>query len=194
MIKTLFRALLRPFRHRAIARLPSRRFIIETLIPALATAGCQRMLLVGVQSYNVPLYEACARAGITVWSIDYDPASSAYAAPAGHFVGDIRKVDALVQALCFEVILFNGVLGFGINTASAALDALTAMAKVAAPAALLVVGWNPGRTDNAEIEALRPRLRPVSLPDIPAPVEFAPRGRAQRDPHRYEIFTFGGAT
>ncbi len=152
------------------------------------------MLLVGVQSYNLPLYEASARAGITVWSIDYDPASSAYAAPAGHFVGDIREVDALVKELRFDVILFNGVLGFGINTASAALEALAAMTKIAAPGALLVVGWNPGRTDNAEIEALRPRLTPMSLPGILAPVEFGPRGRAQRDPHRYEIFAFGGAS
>ena len=84
-------------------------------------------------------------------------------------------------------------LGFGINTVPAALDALAAMAKIAAPEALLIIGWNPGRTDNAEMEALRPHLMPKPLPKIPVPVEFPPEGRAQRDPHRYEIFTFRGA-
>ena len=176
--------------HRAIEALPSRIYLRDTLIPALAAAGRRRMLFVGVQSYNLPIYPACTEHNIGVWSVDHDPASAIYGAPQGHFVGDVRHIAVLAPELKFDVIVFNGILGFGVNTARDAVAVLAAMEQVAEPAAILVVGWNPGRTDGQEIAALRARLTPTSLGALPAEIEFPPHGRLQRGAHRYEFFKF----
>ena len=176
------------FRDPAITALPSRRWLHEELLPALKAAGHKRVLFVGTQSYNVPFYSRCG--DFTVFSIDPDPANARYGAPGGHYVGLIQDIGGLAPGKVFDVIVFNGVLGFGVNSAADAIDCLQAMA-LAAPEALLVVGWNPGRTDGQEIAAMRLHLRPVTLDKLPHATEFPPQGRAQRDPHRYEFYRFG---
>ena len=179
--------------YQAIEALPSRMYLQDVLIPALAADSRRRMLFVGVQSYNLPLYPACADRNIAVWSVDYDPASARYGAPQGHFVGDVKQIAVLAPTLKFDAIVFNGILGFGVNTAPDAVAALDAMKTVAEPDAVLIVGWNPGRTDGQEIAALRPRLTPTPLGALPSEIEFPPHGRLQRGPHRYEIFKFSRA-
>lgn len=177
-------------RSRAIEALPSRQYMQTTLIPALASAERRRMLFVGAQPYNLAFYRHCEALKIDVWSIDYDSASAPYGAPQGHFVGDIKQIGILAPQLKFDVIVFNGILGFGVNSPADAVSALEAMAQVAEPDALLIIGWNPGRTDGQEIVALRPRLTRATLGDLPSEIEFPAMG-VQRDPHRYEIFKFG---
>lgn len=185
------RFLRRHVRDPRIVKLPSRRYLHEILLPALAADGRGRMLFVGVQSYNLPFYRHCTARGMKVCSIDPDPAGLRYGAPDGHYVGIIQDIAALADGRTFDVIVFNGVLGFGVNSAADALAALAAMARVAEPGAILVIGWNPGRTDGQEIAAMRPRLTAVSLGDVPQSTAYPPLGRPQRDPHLYEIFRFG---
>lgn len=189
MVKNSLNRLWRLYKDRRIARLPSRRYLLTTVIPEFAAGDRRRMLFVGTRSYNRPAYAACTAAGIAVWSIDLDPAAAAQAAPNGHIVGDIREVDRLAGNLAFDTIMFNGVLGWGIDCAGDALGALEAMAKVA-PRGLLFIGWNPGLTDGSEIAAMRPLLKRASLGAIPEVIEFPACGAAQRYPHRYELFTF----
>jgi len=189
MMLSLLKKLSRRLKDRAIARLPSRVFLEATAIPAFAAAGRRRMLVVGTRSYNKPAYDRCVAEGISVWSIDMDPAAAVHGAPDGHLVGNICDIERLAAGLSFDVIIFNGVLAWGLNTASEAAAARTAMAR-AAPDALILIGWNPGRTDDAEIAAMRPGLKSIALGAIPEMIEFPPLGRAQRHPHRYELFTF----
>jgi hypothetical protein len=137
----------------AIQGLPSRRFMQTDVLPAIAAAGCKRMLFVGAQPYNLPFYRAC------------------------------------VAHLTFDVVIYNGILGFGINTVPDALKALESMSKIAEPSALLLIGWNPGLTSDAEITVMRPRLTPAMLGALPQDVLFAARG-IQKHPHRYEVFRF----
>jgi hypothetical protein len=188
---SFIRAWLKKRRHRAIEALPSRIYLQTDILSALAAAGCRRLLFVGAQSYNFPFYRACEALGVSVWSIDFDPTAARYGAPQGHFSGDICNIASLAGPLKFDAIIFNGVFGFGINTASQAIAAVEAMAKVAEKDAILVIGWNPGRTDGQEIAAVRPRLIQSALGKLPGEVEFPARGRAQRNPHRYETFKFG---
>ena len=173
-----------------IKGLPSRRHLEAVMVPALAAAGCRRMLFVGVQSYNLPFYRACDAAGIDVWSIDSNPTASVYGAPRGHFTGDLRETAVLSAAPKFDVIIFNGIIGFGVNSAAAAIAALEAMARAAEPRALLLIGWNPGLTDGQEMEAMRQRLDHASLGDTSRDVVFPAHSWAQRYPHRYEMFRF----
>ncbi len=190
MSLTPLKSLIRTLKDRRIRRLPSRIFLETVVIPALAKAGRRRMLFVGTRSYNQPAYERCTREGIVVWSIDMDASASAHGAPDGHFVGNICDIEKLAGGQSFDVIMFNGVLGWGLNTASEALMAVKAMKNVVAPGGLLFVGWNPGLTDGSEIAILRPLLVPTSAGAIPEEIEFPPRGAAQRYPHRYELFSF----
>ncbi len=184
------KALLRAFKDRRIRRLPSRIFLETVAIPALAEAGRRRMLFVGTRSYNRPAYERCKAEGIAVWSIDMDAAAAAYGAPDGHFVGNICDIATLAGDRRFDVIVFNGVLGWGLNNAPEALSAVKAMKNIVAPGGLLLVGWNPGLTDGAEIAVMRPHLVHTSVGAVPADIVFPARGAAQRYPHRYELFTF----
>ncbi len=177
--------------HHVIKTLPSRAYMHTTLLPATTAAVGRRMLFVGAQSYNQPFYDAARALDVAVWSIDFDPDSAAHGAPNGHFVGDIKRIDALVGDLKFDIIMFNGIFGFGINTPGDAAAALEAMAKVARGGGLLVVGWNPGLTDGREMDVTRGRLHPAHLEGLPAVMEFPAFGRIQRHPHRYEIFRFG---
>lgn len=187
-VRTFIRKIVRD---RAIEGLPSRTYLQTVLLPDLAAAGCQRMLFVGVRSYNLAFYRHCEALKIAVWIIDSDPTAAEYGAPNGHFIGDVRQICALTAGLTFDVIIFNGILGFGINTAQDAIAAFDAMAKVAEPNSLILIGWNPGLTEGREIAALRPRLKPALLGSVSADIEFPAHGRTQRYPHRYEIFTFG---
>lgn len=185
----MLRKLIRGFKDRAIARLPSRIFLDQTVVPALAADGRRRMLAVGTRSYVQGFYQRCTDAGIAVWSIDLDPAAAQHGAPAGHMIGNICDIDRLAAGKTFDVILFNGVLGWGLNEPDEAVRALEAMKKVAEPGAVILIGWNPGRTRGDEVLALQQRLTRTALGNIPAEIVFAPAGRAQRYPHRYELFT-----
>jgi hypothetical protein len=190
MAMTFLKGLIRPFKDWRIGRLPARIYLRATVIPALAASGRRRMLFVGTRSYNRAAYDQCAAEGISVWSIDLDPAAAAFGAPNGHFVGNVCDIETLARHQAFDVIMMNGVLGWGLNDASEAIRAVQAMKKVAAPGALLLVGWNPGLTDGAEVEAVRAFLKRTSLGAIQGEIEFPPHGAAQRYPHRYELFTF----
>ncbi len=186
IIRRIYRRL---FRDPAIAALPSRQWLLDELLPALKAAGRKRMLFVGTQAYNRPFYRQCQ--GLKVFSIDPDPDNARYGAPEGHHIGLVQDIARLAPGETFDVIIFNGIIGFGVNDVPSALDALKAMAGAAAPDALLMIGWNPGRTDDREIAALRSRLMPTTLGALAQVVEFPAYGKAQRNPHVYEFFRFG---
>lgn len=188
MVLSFLKKMVRAYKDRAIGRLPSRIFLEMIAIPAFAAAGKRRMLFVGTRSYNGALYRRCLAEGITVWSIDLDPLAAPHGAPAGHFVGNICDIERLADGKTFDVIICNGVLGWGLDDPAEAVRAFGAMQKVAAPSALILVGWNPGRTSGAEVAAIQPLLTRTALGPIPREIEFPPLGRAQRHPHRYELF------
>ncbi|CAK0772556.1 hypothetical protein CCP4SC76_5580017 [Gammaproteobacteria bacterium] len=146
------------------------------------------MLFVGTQSYNLDIYKQCAAHGVMVWTIDFDPAAARWGVPGRHFVGDIRDIARLASGLRFNIIIFNGILGFGINGHPHAEAAVEAMIAVAEPDGILMVGWNPGRTDNQEIEPFHRRLSATALGPLPAVVDFPPCGQVQPYQHRYEFF------
>jgi hypothetical protein len=186
IIRRIYRRL---FRDPKIAALPSRQWLLQELLPALKAAGHKRMLFVGTQAYNRPFYRECH--GLKVFSIDPDPANARYGAPDGHHVGFVQDIARLAPGATFDVIVFNGIIGFGVNDVPSALDALKAMAGAATPETLLMIGWNPGRTDGQEIAALRPRLIPTPFGPLAQATEFPALGKAQRNPHVYEFFRFG---
>jgi hypothetical protein len=193
IVGPLKRLIPRPFRkriyflvaNRAIEKLPARVFLGEAILPALQ--GRTRMLFVGCRPYNLNFYRECEAKGIAVWTIDIDPKVARWGAPR-HLIGDVREVDLLVSGLRFDIIIANGLLGFGVNCREDAEQTVDALIRVADVDALLIVGWNPGLTDNSEIEAFRTKLTSTTIGPLDIAIEFSPRKPLQPTPHRYEFF------
>ncbi|HMA74626.1 MAG TPA: hypothetical protein VKP67_24520 [Xanthobacteraceae bacterium] len=174
------------FLSRKIENLPSRRFLHDAIIPALLEAGCKSMLFVGVQSYNRECLRRCENASL--WTIDVDPEAARWARADRHIVGDVCVIDQLVPPMCFDAVVMNGVFGYGINEASQARAAICALTKVAKHNAVLVVGWNPGRTiDFCHLAGIKEYLVPIFLGRMASHVEFPP-DEIQSHSHAYDIY------
>jgi hypothetical protein len=173
---------------RRIARLPSRRFIHETLLPLLVGADCANLLFVGIQGYNRQIAGTCARFGLTLWTIDVDPAATCWGAPGRHILGDVREIDRLVAPHLFDAAIMNGVLGYGVDDAPGAEAAIRALATVVKPNGFVVVGWNPGRVaDYRDLAAVSQFLMPAPVGGLQTSVEFLPDA-VQPYPHRYDLY------
>ena len=182
--KSLYGAVL----DRRIERLPSRRFIHEALLLLLAGADCANLLFVGIQGYNRQIARVCARFGLTLWTIDVDPAAVRWGAPGRHILGDVRGIDRQVAAHVFDAAIMNGVLGYGIDDAQGAEAAIRALATVVKPNGFIVIGWNPGRVaDYRDLAVVSQLLVPARLGGLQTSVEFLPDA-VQSHPHRYDLY------
>jgi hypothetical protein len=182
--KSLYHAVL----DRRIEQLPSRRFIHQTLLPLLAGADCANILFVGIQGYNRQVASTCAKLGLTLWTIDIDPAAARWGAAGRHIVGDVREVDRQVAPRFFDAAIMNGVLGYGIDDAPGAEAAIRALAKVVKHNWFLVIGWNPGRVaDYRNLAAVQQCLMPAGLGHLYPSMEFPPDA-VQTRPHVYDTY------
>ena len=173
---------------RRVEQLPSRRFIHQTLLPLLAGADCATLLFVGVQGYNRQIARTCQSLGLTLWTLDVDPAAARWGVPGRHIVGDVCTIDRQIAPGLFDAAIMNGVLGYGVDDAQGAEAAIHALAAVVRPSGYVVIGWNPGRgADCRDIAAMHELLIPTGLGSLPESLEFAP-DPIQPRPHRYDLY------
>jgi hypothetical protein len=174
--------------HRRIEHLPSRRFIHQTLLPLLVGANCANLLFIGIQGYNRQIARTCRSLGLTLWTIDVDPAAVRWGVPGRHIVGDVRTLDQQIAPGFFDAAIMNGVLGYGVDDPQGAEAAIRALATVVKPGGFVVVGWNPGRvSDYRDLAVARESLVPAQLGGLRASVEFPPDA-VQSHPHRYDLY------
>jgi hypothetical protein len=182
--KSLYHAVL----DRRIEHLPSRRFVHQTLLPLLVGVDCANLLFVGIQGYNRHIARTCARLGLTLWTIDVDPAAMRWGAPGRHIIGDVRAIDQQIAPGFFDAAIMNGVLGYGVDDPEGAEAAIRALATVVKRDRFVVVGWNPGRvTDYRDLVVVRQFLAPAQLGGLRTSVEFPP-DTVQSHPHRYDLY------
>jgi hypothetical protein len=173
---------------RRIEHLPSRRFIHQTLLPLLVGANCANLLFIGIQGYNRQIARTCRSLGLTLWTIDVDPAAVRWGVPGRHIVGDVRTLDQQIAPGFFDAAIMNGVLGYGVDDPQGAEAAIRALATVVKPGGFVVVGWNPGRvSDYRDLAVARESLVPAQLGGLRASVEFPPDA-VQSHPHRYDLY------
>ena len=149
------------------------RAIWDALVPD--TPG-RRVLFVGVRPYTRGLTRSRRRAMVV--TIDRDP-SMRYFGAKRHHVAAVEDLAALGEAP-FDLVIANGVLGWGVDTLPDAEGAITAMAGALRPGGLLVLGVNEERHSTPplhDITALR-ALRPAAPPPfgthrhvVPSPFE-----------------------
>jgi hypothetical protein len=127
---------------RRIEHLPSRRFIHQTLLPLLAAADCANLLFIGIQGYNRQIARTCRSLGLTLWTLDIDPAAVRWGVPGRHIVGDV--LDQQIAPGFFDAAIMNGVLGYGVDDPQGAEAAIHALAAVVRPSGFVVIVGTPG--------------------------------------------------
>ena len=117
------------------------RMILEQVIlPAFAsTITIQKVLFVGCAAYTQQ-YKEIFR-GKEYWTIDPKRAKKKYASER-HIIDSIIKIETYIPKNYFDVIIMNGVIGFGLNRIGDIEQAINACYVILASQGILLVGWN----------------------------------------------------
>jgi len=135
-IKALFGS-----RHRKINALPDRQLMTKAYLPAVAAIG-GNILFVGCRGYTRDYYRVLESRGGKVWTIDIDPKVARFGRTGRHRTGDVSQVDTIFADVRFDAVICNGVLGYGVDSVPLQQATLKALARIMAPRAPLLLGWN----------------------------------------------------
>jgi SAM-dependent methyltransferase len=117
-----------------------RRLLEGTLIPYFAgEAEFQRVLFVGCDFYTAH-YERLFP-GREYWTLDKDPARAKYGAKR-HLVSRLDEAGAHFAPGSLDLVLVNGVLGWGLDRADEAEASFAACHACLRPGGVLLLGWN----------------------------------------------------
>jgi hypothetical protein len=159
---------------RALGGLPERRYLEESILPALAQGGFQRVLFVGCRRYTRHYGRYFAGQPTEYWTADYDAAAATWGAPGRHLVCDIREIREHVPAAFFDVVLLNGVFGFGVNDDPAMNETLAAIHEVLVPGGRLMIGWDKRLvSDPTGLAYMRQLFQRQPLDPLPARMSFS---------------------
>jgi hypothetical protein len=119
---------------------PDRVFLEDVIVPGmLAREDVRRVLDIGVAWYTRS-YPKLFK-GVDYWTVDYNP-ESAKIATAQHHTISATDLDKVFEPEMFDLIVCNGVVGWGLNSREDVATGLNAMATVMRPGAWMVLGWN----------------------------------------------------
>lgn len=119
---------------------PDRHLLENTILPYFATMpAVGKVLFVGCSAYTQWYQELFA--GQEYWTIDPKAVKRKYGAER-HIVDSITHVQRYVAAQYFDVIIMNGVIGFGLNRLPDIERAIDACHAILAAEGILLVGWN----------------------------------------------------
>jgi SAM-dependent methyltransferase len=153
-------------RHRA-----DRRVLEGVIFPwLLAQPQLQRVLFVGCAWYTVRYHARFAGKDYT--TLEPEPRQARYGAPR-HLVGRLEALDRLVAPASLDLIVCNGVVGWGLDCPAAVNTAFVACHRALRPGGVLLVGWNDTVRRNGRVLMLAPALLRF------LPLVCPPLGRAQ---------------
>jgi hypothetical protein len=131
------------------------RMILEdTILPYFSRrTAIQKVLFVGCAAYT-QRYQELFRTQ-EYWTIDPKRGKRKYGSER-HIVDSITNIEQHVVKNYFDVVIMNGVIGFGLNRIGAIEQAIDACYEVLASAGILLVGWNDvARRTPIDIRSLR---------------------------------------
>ena len=127
---------------RSAIRSADRRLLEETVLPGYAADSTLRSLLfVGCDWYTQDYVEVFAPGRQRFVTVDIDPAKARFGSP-GHRVAPMQEIDRHFAPGSIDVIVANGVYGFGIDDRRELAAAFAAAREVLRPGGTLVLGWN----------------------------------------------------
>jgi hypothetical protein len=126
----------------------------EVILPYFAKEmSCQKLLFVGCAAYT-QWYEELFQHK-EYWTIDPKKVKRKYGSKR-HIIDSIAHVGRHVTKDYFDVILINGVIGFGLNRIGDIEQAIDACYEVLASQGIILVGWNDTtRRTPIDIRAIR---------------------------------------
>jgi len=164
---------------------PDRVFLEDVVVPGfLAMDEIHRVLDIGVAWYTRSYPRLFA--GVDYWTVDFDPAKQRIAGAQHHTVSATQLTDVF-DPETFDLVVCNGVIGWGLNDPADVEKGLDACADVMRPGAWLVVGWNDmdGRRVPGLDDLLGKRFRRQVFPVVGAD-HFIPETRYA---HRFDFLT-----
>src|SRR5262249_58306613 len=119
------------------SRSPDRPILLYDIFPQLVKLleheDDPKLLWVGCARLTKTYYPILESKGARCWTIDINPDVRRWGRRGRHVVGDIQQLAAMFPPNYFDIILFNGVFGYGINDAATQVVACSAMAHCIKP-------------------------------------------------------------
>jgi SAM-dependent methyltransferase len=100
------------------------------------------ILWIGCAPYTAGYYKLLEKEGAKCSTIDIDPGQEYWGRRGRHIVGSLLNLDRHYPLRAFDLILCNGVLGWGVDAIEDQRRAFSVMAQTLKPGGVLVVGWN----------------------------------------------------
>jgi SAM-dependent methyltransferase len=142
-------------------RYSDRRVLEQIIIPfILSRFEPRRVLEVGREPYEAFYNEFFVDREL--WTIDWDATRAQFGA-SKHIVDDAANLRNHFPERYFDLVLMNGVFGWGLNRPDAIEKAFAAVYAILAPGGLFVLGWND-----------TPDLVPVPLDQVQSLRRFTP--------------------
>jgi SAM-dependent methyltransferase len=123
-------------------RNPGRYIIERKIFPNIKN---KKVLLVGCAKYTY-FYPDRLKDN-ELWSIDFDKEVAQYGAKR-HIIGDVSQVDKYYEKDFFDVILFFGIFGFGLNDAKNGERAMENCYKILKKGGKMIIMWNDAEKYN----------------------------------------------
>ena len=163
---------------------PDRMFLEDTVVPWFTVREDVRTVLdIGVDWYTRS-YPALFQKQ-DYWTIDFDPDKQRYATRQ-HHTASMTQLAEVFPLEKFDLVLCNGVVGWGLNDPADVASALEASAKVLRPGGWLVLGWNDreGHRVPGLLEIVSRHFSPFTHPSVGAPQHVTDTSYC----HRYDFF------
>jgi SAM-dependent methyltransferase len=154
---------------------PDRRVLDGVILKALAAdQQYGRVIFVGCDWYTRHYEDMFP--GRDYWTIEVDPARARFGA-AQHVVGPMVEIGVRFPPASVDLVICNGVIGWGLNDPAEIDASLAACAKALRPGGVLLIGWND-----------IPEKKVVDIATVPALREFRPFAVAGQSEFRTETY------
>jgi hypothetical protein len=156
-----------------VGRQSDRRYLRNAILPAVARLRPARILFVGVRGYTRSYAAPFQELGSEFWTSDIDPTAARFGTPDRHVIADARRLDEDFSRDFFDVVMLNGLFGWGVDTPHDMDSVVAASAKVIAPRGMLLIGWNHDRSPDPDTLPSMGLFEPHSFAGLPAMERFA---------------------
>ena len=117
-------------------RKPERYLLERMIFPKIKN---KKILLVGTANYTKDYPKRLNQNDL--WSMDINPSMAKYGSKK-HIIGDVVKIDKFFPKNHFDVILFIGIFGYGLNDKKQAEKTLENCAKVLKNQGKMIIQWS----------------------------------------------------
>lgn len=151
-----------------VAQQSDRRYFRRAILPAVVGARFSRVLFVGVRGYTKAYGAAFCGTPTEYWTTDIDPDAAAHGEPGRHVTCDVVDLGTAFPKQHFDLVVINGVLGWGCDGETDMNRAIEAARAVLRQGGWLLLGWNSDRiADPRTLASLRAHFTQTGLSSLP---------------------------